>query len=75
MKLWLGAAAVAAALFLPSAAGHARAESAPVWVPCATAQEPGAECASLLVPIDRDAPEHGMRTVTVKRVPAPGVRG
>ncbi|MFE0020619.1 hypothetical protein [Amycolatopsis sp. NPDC059021] len=75
MRLWLGVAAVAAALLLPSAAGHARAESEPVWLPCATAQEPGAECASLRVPIDSADPGAGMKTVTVKRVPAPGMGG
>ncbi|WP_103338018.1 alpha/beta hydrolase [Amycolatopsis sp. CA-126428] len=68
--------AVIAAVVCMAAVPAVASASVLTWRPCATQQEPSAECATVDVPIDRTRPELGSAQLALARLPAldPGGR-
>ncbi|MEV6449201.1 alpha/beta hydrolase [Amycolatopsis sp. NPDC051716] len=68
--------AVIAAVVCMAAVPAVASASVLTWRPCATQQEPSAECATVDVPIDRARPELGSAQLALARLPAldPGGR-
>lgn len=62
--------AVAAAVVVMGAVPAVAAASDLSWHPCATQQEPAAECAAVEVPIDRGQPGPGVARLALARLPA-----
>jgi pimeloyl-ACP methyl ester carboxylesterase len=62
--------AVVAAVVVMAAVPAVAEASATAWHPCATRQEPAAECAAVEVPIDRTRPELGAARLALTRLPA-----
>lgn len=69
-------AAIVAAVVVMAAVPAVAEASALSWHPCATQQEPSAECATVDVPIDRARPALGPARLALARLPAldPGRR-
>ncbi|MEU7788586.1 alpha/beta hydrolase [Amycolatopsis sp. NPDC049159] len=63
-------AAVAAVVVVMAAVPSVAEASGLSWRPCATQQEPAAECAAVDVPIDRARPELGTARLALARLPA-----
>ncbi|MEV4050962.1 alpha/beta hydrolase [Amycolatopsis sp. NPDC049688] len=63
-------AAVVFAVVVMAAVPAVASASVLVWHPCATQQEPTAECATVAVPIDRARPELGSAQLALARLPA-----
>jgi len=63
-------AAIVAAVVVMAAVPAVASASALTWRPCATQQEPSAECATVEVPIDRARPELGSAQLALARLPA-----
>jgi pimeloyl-ACP methyl ester carboxylesterase len=62
--------AVAAAFVVLAAVPAVAEASATTWRPCATQQEPTAECSTVDVPIDRAHPDVGVARLALARLPA-----
>ncbi|MFB9684592.1 alpha/beta hydrolase [Amycolatopsis plumensis] len=62
--------AVIAAVVVMAAVPAVASASVLTWHPCATQQEPSAECATVEVPIDRARPELGSAQLALARLPA-----